>query len=301
MAQAGIYVPCKKFTYKPYTAIYSRILGNDNLFKGLSTFAVEMSELRTILKSANNRSLVIGDELCSGTEIQSAISIFISGLIELYKKDCSFLFATHLHEIVNYEEILKMQKLNAFSKVCEDENTVSHEGILKIKHLSIHYDAALECIVYDRKLKDGSGSNNYGLTVCQSLYMPEEFMKTAYHIRSKYFPETSGELSHNPSKYNSQKIKGKCEICNIHIAEEIHHLREQNESNEKGFIDGFHKNHPANLSALCESCHLAMHRKGSQMNEKKVRKKTIRPPSSTVCSKETFKSEYKLVSTSSHF
>ena len=319
MAQAGIYVPCKKFTYKPYTAIYSRILGNDNLFKGLSTFAVEMSELRTILKSADNRSLVIGDELCSGTEIQSAISIFISGLIELYKKDCSFLFATHLHEIVNYEEIVKMQKLNAFSKSCENENTVSHEGedkyavscegILKIKHLSIHYDAALECIVYDRKLKDGSGSNNYGLTVCQSLYMPEEFMKTAYHIRSKYFPETSGELSHNPSKYNSQKIKGKCEICNIHIAEEIHHLREQNESNEKGFIDGFHKNHPANLSALCESCHLAMHRKSSylssqatekpsKMNEKKVRKKTIRPPSSAVCSKETFESEYKLVSIS---
>ena len=254
MAQAGLFVPCKEFTYKPYTGIYSRILGNDNLFKGLSTFAVEMSELRTILKSADNRSLVVGDELCSGTEIQSATSIFIAGLMELYKKNCSFIFATHLHEIVNYEEILKME-------------------YLKIKHLSIHYDASLECIVYDRILKDGSGSSNYGLTVCKSLYMPEDFMKTAYSIRAKYFPETSGELSHKPTKYNSKKIKGKCEICNINIADEIHHLREQNESNEKGFIDGFHKNHPANLSALCEKCHLEMHKKSS--NEKRVRKKTI--------------------------
>ena len=40
MAQSGCYVPCSKFVYKPYTAIFSRILGNDNIFNGLSTFAV---------------------------------------------------------------------------------------------------------------------------------------------------------------------------------------------------------------------------------------------------------------------
>lgn len=48
MAQSGMYVPCSSFQYKPYTAMYSRILSNDNLFKGLSTFAVEISELRVI-------------------------------------------------------------------------------------------------------------------------------------------------------------------------------------------------------------------------------------------------------------
>ena len=76
MSQAGFYVPCSKFVLAPYQKIYTRILGNDNLFKGLSTFAVEMSELRTILESADQKSLVIGDELCSGTESNSAISIF---------------------------------------------------------------------------------------------------------------------------------------------------------------------------------------------------------------------------------
>ena len=53
MAQAGLYVPCKNFEFVPYNAIFTRILGNDNLFKGQSTFAVEMSELRVILKMAN--------------------------------------------------------------------------------------------------------------------------------------------------------------------------------------------------------------------------------------------------------
>ena len=34
------------------------------------------------------------------------------------------------------------------------------------------------------------------------------------------------------------------------------HIREQSESNKDGFIEGFHKNHPANLQALCKSCHI---------------------------------------------
>ena len=38
LAQSGMFVPCSSFIFNPYTAIYSRILGNDNLFKGLSTF-----------------------------------------------------------------------------------------------------------------------------------------------------------------------------------------------------------------------------------------------------------------------
>ena len=64
MAQCGMFVPCSKFVYKPYNGIYSRILGNDNLFRGLSTFAVEMSELRVILNESCKNSLILGDELC---------------------------------------------------------------------------------------------------------------------------------------------------------------------------------------------------------------------------------------------
>ena len=80
MAQAGLFVPATTFTYSIYNKLFTRILGNDNLFKGLSTFAVEMIELRSILKMADNNSLVLGDELCSGTESTSALSIFTAGV-----------------------------------------------------------------------------------------------------------------------------------------------------------------------------------------------------------------------------
>ena len=105
MAQAGLYVPCLQFVFKPYKYIFTRIIGNDNIFKGLSTFAVEMSELRTILRLADQDSLILGDELCSGTESISAQSIFVAGIKQLCTKKSSFIFATHLHEIVNYDEI----------------------------------------------------------------------------------------------------------------------------------------------------------------------------------------------------
>ena len=43
LAQAGCFVPAREMTLKPFKAIYTRILNQDNLSAGLSSFAVEMS------------------------------------------------------------------------------------------------------------------------------------------------------------------------------------------------------------------------------------------------------------------
>ena len=227
MAQAGLYVPASSFEYKPYEYIFTRILGNDNIFKGLSTFAVEMSELRTILKLANENSLVLGDELCSGTESTSATSIFVSGIQYLSGTNCSFIFATHLHEILDYDEINELDKLS-------------------IKHMSVIYNNETGCLEYDRKLKDGAGNNMYGLEVCKSLHLPEIFLENAHNIRMKYHPVSKSILDHKSSHFNAKKIIGMCEMCNVNIAKEVHHLQYQNEANEMGIINKndliFHKN-----------------------------------------------------------
>ena len=256
LSQSGCFVPCSSFIFKPYTSIFSRIIGNDNLFKNLSTFVVEMTELRTILNYCDNGSLVLGDELCSGTEIQSALSIIISSLMHLHEKKSSFIFATHFHEIVNYYEEIK--ELNSLS----------------IKHLHVYYDREKQTLVYDRKLKEGFGSKMYGLEVCKSLYMPTEFLENAFSIRNKYFPENMGTLSHKTSTYNSQKIRGKCEICGELCGQEIHHIHQQQSADENGFIEGFHKNHKANLQSLCSRCHNKEHHieKEEEPNVKVIKK-----------------------------
>lgn len=243
LAQAGLYVPCSRFEFNPYKRIFTRIIGNDNIFKGLSTFEVEMSELRTILRLMDENSLILGDELCSGTETVSATSIFVAGIQQLHKAKSSFIFATHLHEIVDYEEIHEMETVH-------------------LKHMEVTYNKETESLVYNRKLKDGSGANVYGLEVCKSLHLPIEFLQQANHIRMKYNKDTKSMLSLKQSRYNSQKIVGKCEQCGK-PATEVHHIYHQSTADNEGVIrisdSIFHKNSLANLMSLCEDCHKNMH------------------------------------------
>ena len=49
-----------------------------------------MNELRSIVNLADDKSLVLGDELCSGTETISAIKIVYAGLHTLCNRKCSF-------------------------------------------------------------------------------------------------------------------------------------------------------------------------------------------------------------------
>jgi DNA mismatch repair protein MutS len=259
MAQAGLYVPCSSFQFQPYKYIFTRILGNDDIHKGLSTFAVEMSELRTILRLADGNSLVLGDELCSGTESISASSIFVAGIQMLAAKKSSYIFATHMHEIVDYDEIRELPTLS-------------------LKHMEVRYDKERDILVYDRKLKDGAGDNMYGLEVCKSLSLPAEFLESAHAIRMKYKDASGSILSLKTSHFNNQKLMTVCEMCHTDMGREVHHLQQQKDANEDGFItasDGssFHKNHLANLMTLCEKCHKEMHKPDRKKAIKKVKNK----------------------------
>ena len=252
MAQAGLFVPCSSFIYKPYNKIFTRIIGNDNLFKGLSTFAVEMSELRTILNYSDENSLILGDELCSGTESNSAKSIFTAGIQWLYNKNCTFLFATHFHEINKYSEIMNMSDK------------------LSMMHMSVLYNKKNDTLVYDRKLKNGPGNNMYGLEVCKSLDLPDEFLTNAYNIRIKYDPINKNTLSEKSSHFNSNKINGICEICKKVRGSEVHHLKHQTYADNNNFIDSHHKNHIANLVNICYDCHKNIHKDDTQYKKVKT-------------------------------
>ena len=249
MAQAGLYVPASTFEFIPYQYIFTRILGTDNLFKGQSTFATEMLELRTILNLANQYSLVLGDELCAGTETASAIGIFMAGIRHLYQANASFLFATHLHEIMEFPDYLALMPR------------------LRACHMRVHYDRATDTLVYDRDMCDGSGDTMYGLEVCAYLKMPDAFLQQAYQYRTDFITGRAPPdiLSLKPSRYNSGKLKGGvCEKCGVALSTEIHHLAEQHTANAAGLVitphgAKIHKNHIANLSALCEACHLQIH------------------------------------------
>lgn len=239
MAQAGMFVAASSFTYKPYKNIFTRISGNDNLFKGQSSFAVEMSELRGILKRADNSSLILGDELCSGTETESAQAIVAAGIIWLSSKNASFIFATHLHQLSKMDQINELDNVNHY-------------------HLKVEYEPISKKLTYNRKLSPGSGISIYGLEVCKAMDLDHEFLELANTIRLDLSSDDNEILTDKKSKYNANIIIDKCEICNS-SAEDVHHIKFQCTADKNNMIGIYHKNIDNNLVCLCKQCHIDVH------------------------------------------
>lgn len=233
LAQAGSFVPASSMTLRPYDAAFSRIWSHDNVWAGLSSFAVEISELRDILTNATSRSLVLGDEVCSGTESLSATALVASSLEHLDSLGAHFLFATHLHDLLKIPEFLPRPGI-----------AVWHLQVLRT------LDGKL---IYDRTLKPGPGSNTYGLEVAKAMGIPLALLERAHAIRRHLGGEKTIEEAPK-SSWNATIQRQVCENCNHPIVKEleVHHIVPRSEGGG---------NQLRNLVVLCETCHDKHHAK----------------------------------------
>ena len=235
LAQSGCYVPASDFKFSPYTQLFTRILNNDNIFRSQSSFAVEMIELKPILEKSNNKSLILGDELCSGTETISAISIIAASILELSRKKSTFILTTHFHQLM-------------------EQNIIKDLNNLKIYHLKVNYEN--DILTYNRKLSPGSGPSSYGLIVCKAMKLDSSFIKTAKDIQSKLLNKSNMIINNKSSKYNNNIKMDRCNICDSTNNLETHHINEQKDADNNNNIKHFHKNISHNLVPLCKDCHL---------------------------------------------
>ncbi|AKF25767.1 DNA mismatch repair protein [Sulfurovum lithotrophicum] len=242
LAQAGFFVPAVELRFGLYNKLFTRIVSKDNLYKGLSTFAIEMLELKNIFNRADEHSLVLGDEISQGTETESALAIVSSAILKLISLRSTFIFATHLHQLGN---IPQLQKLNH----------------LIFLHLDIRYDEDKDTLIYNRVLQLGQGDSLYGLEFAKSLHMDKGFLQTAQSIRENLNHSDSDIKKlrkQKSSKYNKALYLSKCALCDANV-EDVHHIAEQKEANQDGQIDHFHKNHKYNLIPLCKKHHNLVH------------------------------------------
>lgn len=233
LAQMGGFVAAKTFKYYPYDSIISRITGDDNLFKNQSMFTVEMTELRTILKRSTTNTLVLGDEICHGTEHHSGLAIVAASIKKLSKIGASFIFATHMHDLSEVEEINNLPNISK-------------------KHLYVEIDE--NKFAYHRILRDGPGPDTYGIEVARSLDMGSDFIKDALSIRNRLMSKNEKILETKTSKYNPNVFVHHCMICGSNSKLETHHIKEQCTA-VNNRIDHHHKNNKHNLAILCKKCH----------------------------------------------
>ena len=100
LAQAGSFVPARFAHIGLVSQLFSRVGAADDLARGRSTFMVEMVETAAILNQADDRALVILDEIGRGTATYDGLSIAWAVMEHLHGTNrCRALFATHYHEM----------------------------------------------------------------------------------------------------------------------------------------------------------------------------------------------------------
>lgn len=241
LAQMGMFVPAENFIYSPYHKIFTRITSEDNLFKGQSSFMVEMIELRSILKYSDSNSIVLGDEICKGTEETSALAIVYASIKSFLKENVNFLLATHFHKLY---DMCKYESING----------------INFKHLSVEYDN--DIIIYGRKLLDGPGNNIYGLEIAKYIINNKNFINVANKTRDKILKKNKLLIDKKVSNYNKNLYIDECIICGKNKNQtklDTHHIKEQYKFNSNKLLEHIKKDNIDNLVVLCEEHHKQVH------------------------------------------
>lgn len=104
MAQSGLHIPCESASIGMNTQILCDIGDGQNITENLSTFSSHILRVIHILQHCGPGSLVIMDELGSGTDPTEGMGIAIAILEELRSSGCLFLVTTHYPEVKSYAE-----------------------------------------------------------------------------------------------------------------------------------------------------------------------------------------------------
>lgn len=160
LAQIGSYVPAKSAHIGLVSQIFSRVGASDDLARGRSTFMVEMVETAAILNQADDRALVILDEIGRGTATYDGLSIAWATLEHLQSVNkVRALFATHYHELTALANSLDGVK-NATVAVREWEGEV----------------------IFLHEVREGAADRSYGVQVAQLAGLPPAVITRARSV-----------------------------------------------------------------------------------------------------------------------
>lgn len=99
MAKAGMFLPCTMAKIYPFESVFADIGDDQSILQNLSTFSSHMTNIIEILNQSNEKSFVLLDEICAGTDpVEGAVLAQVI-LEKLAQKDVMSTITTHYGEL----------------------------------------------------------------------------------------------------------------------------------------------------------------------------------------------------------
>ncbi|UTF53395.1 DNA mismatch repair protein MutS [Natronosalvus rutilus] len=184
LAQVGSFVPARGATLTPAERIFTRVGASDDIAGGRSTFMVEMDELATILREADERSLVLLDEVGRGTSTSDGLTIARAITEHLHDEIGSLtLFATHHHPLTELADELE----GAFTR---------------------HFETTQESgdVTFDHEIAPGAAAGSYGVEVATAAGVPDPVVERARALVDGDSNGGSGDRIDAPSDSASSPV-----------------------------------------------------------------------------------------------
>lgn len=202
MAQCGLHVTCKEADICMNSAFLCDIGDGQNLSENLSTFSAHIKNVLEVLKEVDQDSLVIMDELGSGTDPAEGMGIAVAILEELRKSGALFLVTTHYPEVKEYA-VKAEHIVNA--RMTFDEETLSPTYRMII----------------------GQAGESCAFSIAERLGMPREMLETARMtaygkntgIADKSAVNEAARTTCHKQRSHSKIIKTKVTSNNTNLAE----------------------------------------------------------------------------------
>lgn len=109
LAQYGFFVPAKRAVVGLSNYIQILIGDSQSVERGLSSFGSEMEELKEILDNSVERTIILIDEIASGTNPIEGLALTRSVVDYLIEKPYISLITTHFETVTETEGVINMQ------------------------------------------------------------------------------------------------------------------------------------------------------------------------------------------------
>ncbi len=185
MAQCGLHIPCEEGSYiGMQDGFFCDIGDSQDISQNLSTFSGHMTNVISILEKASRDSLVLLDELGSGTDPAEGMGIAVAVLEELWARGCLFLVTTHYTQVKDFAQ--------------------EKEGVLAAR---MAFDQESLSPLY--RLELGLAGESCALHIARRLGLAEHILELAQH--TVYGTPLPSEASRQPKQQPKSRLERKKE------------------------------------------------------------------------------------------